>query len=100
MRHDNRHHVVYECDGAQHKKVSETLRAAGVTLIEAGPESHYAQDIKVRQRSADADQFARAKSEVHRLRASIVETLTKGTLEPVREALAHAEKLDWNWDAS
>lgn len=97
VSHDDRHHVVFECDGAQHTQVFETLRAGGVTLIEAGPASHYARDIQVRQRSADAEQFARAKSEVHRLRASIVESIAAESIEPIREALKHAERLEWDW---
>lgn len=99
MSHDSRHHVVYDCDGEQHAKVFETLRTAGVELVEAGPASTYARDIQVRQRWADAGQFAKAKDEVHRLRAAIVDTLRTGDLDHVREGLEHAERLDWDWFA-
>ena len=99
MAHDDRHHIVYDCTGEQHKQVHETLRAVAVQLVEAGPESFYARDIQTRQRSADADQYARARTEVHRLRASIVNTLRNGDLTHIREALTHAERLDWDWYA-
>lgn len=91
-----RYFAVYECDPETGKKLAATFRAEGVELVEAGPESVYAADIRVAQRRADAVQHAAAVAEVSRLRHALV-LAAGGDRAAAAEALQESARLEWAW---